>query len=169
MHDEAFDWIDDVVTGLPAPAVVVEFGARNINGTARVMFPRDARYIGVDLVPGDGVDVVADAATYVPPEPADIVVCAEVLEHAPEAAQIVANAIRSTRPGGHVVITCAGPDRKPHSGLDGRALRDGEWYQGVALATLMEWIVAAGGDVVLAADCPDVGDVYALAERPEAP
>lgn len=67
-----------------AEASVLEVGSRDVNGSVRELFIGEVRdYLGVDLVPGQGVDMVLDAAR-LPFRDAsfDIVIATEMLEHA---------------------------------------------------------------------------------------
>jgi SAM-dependent methyltransferase len=118
------------------PDAVLEVGSRNVNGGIRDLFP-NAAYTGVDITEGDGVDVVADAATWEPDREYDIVICAEVLEHAPAWRDIVKTCWRALRPGGVFVMTAAGPGRKPHSAYED-ADPVGEWYENIEPAFLEE-------------------------------
>jgi SAM-dependent methyltransferase len=106
---------------------VLEVGSRNLNGSVREVVAA-GEYHGIDLRAGPGVDEVADAATYTAPEPFDLVVCCEVLEHVPEWDLIVRAVARNLRPGGRAVITCAGPGRPEHSGIEATDLKPGEFY-----------------------------------------
>lgn len=124
--------------------VVYEVGSLIINGTVRPIFNDARTYMGIDVVPGPGVDAVADAAIYAPPMTPDCCVCCEVLEHTPLAADIVAQLGTLVAPGGAVIVTCAGPGRGPHSAVDGGALRDGEYYANIAPDTLRLWLEACG-------------------------
>lgn len=141
MHTEAHDYVARFATS--AEVDVIEIGSRDINGTVRDLFP-NARYVGVDVVDGKGVDVVADAATWTPKRKADIVVCCEVFEHTDAWQDIVANAAKMLRKGGRLIVTCAGPGRKPHSAVDGGALRDDEFYANVTADELHDAMHAAG-------------------------
>lgn len=161
MHDAAFRYVARVVADLPRPQRVVEIGSRNVNGTPRSLFAGVESYTGIDVRPGDGVDVVADGATWQPDEPVDLVVCMEVLEHAPEAGEIVANACRMLRPGGTLILTAAGEGRAPHSASDGGPLQAGEFYRNVSADDLRQWARAF--------ETCDVetgrGDVYATCRK----
>jgi len=162
MHEEAYAFVRGVLAGLPAPHDVVELGGLDFNGSVRDLFNR-TRYCSVDLVAGHSVDVVADAADYVPPEAPDMVVCCEVLEHSPRADEIVRNAIRMLAPGGVLLVTCATDPRAPHSAVDGNAVRAGEWYQNVAQESLRAWLE---GMEVLHLDTLPRGDLQCLAIKP---
>lgn len=94
MHAQALTYVQEAVASLPKPPrCVVEIGGRDINGSVRPLFG-DAAYTATDIAPGRGVDVVADGATYTPDEAPDCVVCCEVLEHAANWRDIIANARR---------------------------------------------------------------------------
>lgn len=113
---------------------VLEFGSRNVNGTVRSLFP-NAHYVGVDRIPGSGVDIVADASEIRPPDDStlfDYVICTEVFEHDPNWASLCLAAYLNLRVGGIFICTAAGPDRLPHSGIDGQELREGEHYKNIS-------------------------------------
>ena len=113
------------------PVTVLDIGGRFINGTPRPLFPH-AEYVVLDVLPGPGVDIVADAATWVPDRAYDVVVCAEVFEHAAEWPRICQMAFKACADGGRFIVTCAGPGRAVHSGVDGSpVLHDGEHYANV--------------------------------------
>jgi hypothetical protein len=142
---------------------VVEIGGRNVNGGIRDLVAA-ADYTSLDLAPGPDVDVVADCRTWQPPQPVDLVLCCEVLEHAPDPAGVVAAAISYLGSGGRLVLTCAGPGRAPHSGYHGGPLADGEHYANVDPEDLLGWCGALR-DVDLQRD-PDACDVHLTGVRP---
>jgi SAM-dependent methyltransferase len=172
MHDHCYNWVAQTLHTLPeAPRTVVELGSRIINGSVKPLFEAaraDVRYVGVDLQPGPGVDVVADAVSWQPALPADCVVCTEVLEHLADAPGLVLNAWRMLAPGGHVLITCAMPPRTPHSAHDGNALQPGEFYRNVLPEALEGWLHEAGFVDLEVLPRPDRGDLYAVGRRPPA-
>jgi SAM-dependent methyltransferase len=136
----------------------LEVGSRIVNGTVRSLFT-GCEYVGIDVVAGDGVDVVADGAHY-ESELFDCVVCTEVLEHAENAAGICENVSRLLRPGGYFLVTAAAPPRTPHS-VDGGPLRDGEFYRNITVETLFSWLDWAS----LLSFERDDGDVRVLAKK----
>ncbi len=87
-------------------------------GRVRDLFP-DCRYIGLDHAPGRGVDHICDIQDLPswPPLPMgfDVVICAEVLEHATLPGLILANAWWMLREGGTFLLTAAAIGRAPHS------------------------------------------------------
>lgn len=134
MHAEAWRWLEENLDRWMGQKIsVLEFGSRDVNGSARSLFPQ-ARYTGVDIAPGPGVDVVCDAADW--PEVNgddgfDLVICTEVLEHTPRWQEIIGAAFYALRNGGRFFVTCASVPREPHSAVDGGPLHDGEYYQNV--------------------------------------
>jgi SAM-dependent methyltransferase len=121
---------------------VVEIGSRNVNGSVRPLF-EGQDYTGVDALPGNDVDVVADGATFGETAAFDLGLCLETLEHAPTAPAVVANLCRIVRPGGLVIVTMATDPRVPHSAIDGsETLHPGEYYGNVAPADLLSWMAA---------------------------
>ncbi len=141
MHPEAFNFMRQFTT--LDPLSVIEVGSRDINGTARPLFP-NAQWIGLDLYPGPAVDVVCDMMDYTPDALVDLVVCCEVLEHAEGWAAMVHRMATWIKPGGRLLITCAGTGRKPHSHHDGGELRPGEYYGNISSTDLMIEVWAAG-------------------------
>ncbi len=163
MHREALDWLTRRLLSLQ-PRRVLELGSRDVNGSPRERVQRHVeRWHGIDLAPGPGVDEVADAADYArerAPFVPDVVVCAEVLEHAPRAAEIVARARELLRPGawGVFLVTAAAPGRAPHSAVDGGPLRAGEFYRNVSREDVDEWFRPFRS--VIASFNSERGDVY---------
>lgn len=130
---------DFVARQQPIAGNVVEFGSRDINGNVRdLLGPGD--YLGIDLEAGPNVDEVADV-TQLRWEPIfDVVLCLEVLEHAPDAAAVCDAARDALKPGGRLIMTCATYEREPHSGLDGGALRAGEHYENIDHVAFIDWV-----------------------------
>ncbi len=144
MHDAAFNYVRDQLAEHGPWVRVVEIGSRNINGGVRELFSQETSdFTGIDCREGPGVDLVADGATATFNN-VDAVLCTEVLEHAENAAEIIANACRWLRSGGVFVMTCGGEGRHEHSAIDGLALQPGEFYRNVDRATLEAWLTDAG-------------------------
>jgi SAM-dependent methyltransferase len=163
MHAEAYEFVRRAVERTGPFGQVLEIGGRDINGTVRPLFG-DAEYVSLDLVEGPGVDVVADAATWDPgPRWFDCVVCCEVLEHASDAAALVARARTWLRPGGALIMTCASDPRAPHSAVDGWELRDGEHYANVSEEDMLAW--SEGYSRVTIEHDAGHGDLYAVCLR----
>lgn len=134
MHAEVLEWVRRYAT--TAPLVVLDIGGRDVNGTCQALFPA-ADYTVLDIAPGSNVDIVADAASWVPEREYDLVLCTEVFEHTPTWPQICATAHKALKPGGLFVTTMAGPGRPPHSAVDGGwTLHPGEHYANIDPAEL---------------------------------
>jgi SAM-dependent methyltransferase len=97
---------------------VVEFGSLNLNGTVRDFFT-NCQYTGVDLVEGDGVDVVSRCHEYFrPDERPDTVISCEMLEHDEHWDESLKHMASILNPGGLLVITCATDGRTEHGTTD---------------------------------------------------
>lgn len=64
-------------------AVVVDIGAQNVNGSLKEVCPSHCRYIGVDFVSGNGIDIVLEDPYKLPFDngSVDIVVSTSCFEH----------------------------------------------------------------------------------------
>lgn len=149
------------------PVSVLDLGGRDINGSARTAFPNASDYTVVDILPGDGVDIVADAADW---EPAsrrwDVVVAAEIFEHTARWPAICRTALKACAPGGRFIVTTAGPGRPPHSAVDGLfRLLPGEHYANVPAAELERVLIEAGWRDVVVDSQPSPADTRAVATR----
>jgi hypothetical protein len=164
MHNEAFDWVRRYAV---SDVDVLDIGGRDINGGTRILFPRST-WTSLDLYPGPGVDLVADAAAWVPDREYDVVVCTEVFEHAPAWPQICMTAFKACRPGGRFIATMAGPGRPEHSGIDGGwVLHPGEYYGNVDPGELRR-VLADVGFLDVEVDVQlNPADVRCVATKPE--
>jgi len=160
MHPGAFEFIGRHATH--DAISVVEIGSRDINGSVRAHFP-GADYIGLDLIAGPAVDVVCDALDYEPPQKVDIVVIAEVLEHCITWDSLIFHAAGWLKPGGKILITCAGPGREPHSAIDGGDLHPDEHYGNISQDELAEELRFAGFDRIEVSGNEYWKDTYAVA------
>lgn len=142
MHAEAFAWVARHAT--TDSVEVLDLGGRNVNGSIRDLFPNATHYTAVDIAEGEGVDVVADAATWVPDREYDVVCSTETFEHTPVWPDICHTAYKALRPGGTLILTMAGPGRPGHSAIDGGLLRPGEYYGNVEPDDLQAALEAAG-------------------------
>jgi hypothetical protein len=90
---------------------VIELGSRNVNGSIRPYIEKSnpASYIGVDFIPGQGVDIVSDVSTYVPEKVADIVISTEMLEHTEDFLSAVNTIKKSCKTDGLIIISTRSP------------------------------------------------------------
>lgn len=98
-----FDWTN-----------VIEIGSLNINGTVRDFFTH-ANYVGFDVGAGPCVDyAIPGQDVKYPDDSFDVAITTECFEHASEWRDIWRNMIRMLKPGGLLVMTCAGIGRPEH-------------------------------------------------------
>jgi SAM-dependent methyltransferase len=119
MHKQVMQFLSSVKEQYPAlfrGTRVLECGSLNINGTPRVFFEEPAEYVGLDWRPGPGVDVVSLAHEYYghPDDHFDVVISTEMLEHDPHWMHSIHRMTQLVKPGGALIITCAGPGRAEH-------------------------------------------------------
>ena len=116
-HLEQFQFIATVKAAFPgffSAARTLEIGSLDINGSVRRLFD-GGTYIGLDVAPGRGVDIVCKGQDFHAPDNSfDTVISCEAMEHNPEWKPTMVNMIRLCRPGGLVVMTCATTGRKEH-------------------------------------------------------
>jgi SAM-dependent methyltransferase len=134
MNSGCYHIVKAALEKLPPRQRVIEFGSLDVNGNIRALLG-DAEYIGVDLLEGPNVTVVADAATYTPPWQPDLVLCLNMLEHAANAQDIVSNAYRMLGPGGVFIVSVPDASFPPHS-HDGGMLHPGEYYEAFGIERL---------------------------------
>jgi len=164
MHLEALQFVATTTARL-MPRRIVEYGSRDLNGSPRMLFP-GVTYTGVDITPGNGVDVVADAVDWKPRYPCDLLLCLEVMEHTPAWPELVLSAQRALAPGGLFIVTAACPDRPAHSATDGGPLREGEFYENVNPDLLWATLLTSGFTHIHTEAYVERGDVYATGTKP---
>lgn len=165
MHEQAHAFVRD--NARTDSWTVLDLGGRDINGSVHDLFPDAAAYTVVDINPGEGVDIVADAADWTSPDTYGVVVCCETFEHAERWREICAAAFDACAPGGQFISTMAGPGRPEHSAIDGLfRLLDGEYYGNVDPAELFDVLEGCGFENVHVDSQPNPADVRAVAYRP---
>jgi len=96
-------------------ARIIEIGSYDVNGSVRKILGSAGTYVGVDLTPGPGVDIVEYGHRLDHPDGSyDVSVSGECFEHDPHWRETFANMVRLTRPGGLVAVTCASHGRPEH-------------------------------------------------------
>jgi SAM-dependent methyltransferase len=93
---------------------VIEVGSMNVNGSLRehVMSLAPLRYVGVDFMAGNGVDVVCDASFLEQrfgKAAFDVVISTEMLEHAEDWRSAILAMKSVLRLGGILLLTARGP------------------------------------------------------------
>ena len=99
----------DIFNGLPASPLIFDIGSKNAYADAASLarLPEGAQVKCIDLFPGPGVDIVADAHDLhmIPDGTADMVMSANTLEHVKFPQQVVAEMYRILKPGGRIYIS----------------------------------------------------------------
>ncbi|BBY00477.1 class I SAM-dependent methyltransferase [Mycobacterium seoulense] len=110
-----FKAVVDANKALVEGGSVLEVGSYDVNGSVRTVFAAADRYVGIDLVPGPGVDLVMSGheldhrdGSY------DMAISGECFEHDPHWRETFSNMVRMTRPGGLVAFSCASRGRPEH-------------------------------------------------------
>ena len=83
MHQSSLRHVEDLLSRYAIRAgILADIGSMDVNGTYRHLFP-GWRYIGVDMEPGPGVDIVARKPYRYPlaSESVDLVICGQAFEH----------------------------------------------------------------------------------------
>lgn len=94
---------------------VLDCGSLDVNGSLIDLFSRSSTYIGIDIVPGPNVNLVCKTHELPTPTPLfDTVVSAEMLEHDEFWQDSLRRMYSVLKPGGLMVISCAGPTRPEH-------------------------------------------------------
>jgi len=89
---------------------VIEVGAMDVNGTFRgIVSPLNpAKYVGIDIEEGPGVDMVCDATELIAKfgeNSFDVVISTEMLEHVNDWRDVVSNFKGILKPGGVMLVT----------------------------------------------------------------
>jgi SAM-dependent methyltransferase len=98
---------------------VIEVGSLDVNGSVRhdVMRFDPSSYIGIDIMPGPGVDAICDISTKkeVAKEEYDMVISTEALEHIEDWRQAINNMKDMLKVGGYILITTRSPGFSRHN------------------------------------------------------
>ena len=119
MHASVYEWVGSVFKEFElAHRPTLEVGSGNVNGTVRDHFRGE--YLGVDIAPGDGVDLVADAETLGGVQDHwQVIVSTEMLEHVKHPWRAVRAMAVVAAPGAHLMLTARGYDQRgvwePHA------------------------------------------------------
>lgn len=116
-HKEQWIFCNKVKDKFPEKFVnkkVLDIGSFDVNGNEEFLFD-ECDFYGLDLCPGDGVDIVCPAQEYdAPDEFYDTIISCECWEHNPFYRESIQNAIRLLKSGGLFLFTCATTGRPVH-------------------------------------------------------
>jgi SAM-dependent methyltransferase len=99
---------------------ILEVGSQDVNGSLRSAAPKNAEYIGADMVRGHGVDVLLENPYTFPfdVDEFDLVVSSSCFEHTDMFWVTFLEMVRVTKPGGYIYINA------PSNGMFHRYPRD---------------------------------------------
>lgn len=118
MHESVQQFIQQVRPD-PTGKRVLEVGSRNVNGSIRGHFAGATRYFGIDVEAGEGVDRVISVEDYaLDAFEFEIVVSAEMLEHARDWQAAFRAMAELLVPGGHLLLTTRSPGFPRHNPPD---------------------------------------------------
>jgi SAM-dependent methyltransferase len=110
MHREQRRWCEEIKSKYPEyfeGSFVLDVGSLDVNGTNRYLFS-GGLYVGIDVLPGPGVDIVSPGHLFVPPSDLfDVVISTNALEHDVVWYKTIHNMVRCLRHGGLLIISCA--------------------------------------------------------------
>ena len=93
---------------------VLDVGSLDINGNNRGLF-ENCNYLGIDVAPGNNVDLVACGNDYNAPDGFfDVIISTECFEHDMHWNDTIKNIIRMLKSGGMFMFTCATTGRSEH-------------------------------------------------------
>jgi SAM-dependent methyltransferase len=83
-------------------SIVVDIGAQNVNGSLKDVCPESLKYVGVDFVAGNGVDIILDDPYKLPfaDNSIDVIVCSSCFEHSTFFWLLFLEIIRVLKPNG---------------------------------------------------------------------
>ena len=150
---------------------VLDLGGADVNGTvhkdmAAVIGPVAPLDV-LDIAPGPGVTVVADARTYRVPDHSryDLVISTEALEHIEHWQRVMDTAYHALKSGSWFVGTAAAAPRPRHGARGDAAPAPGEHYGNIDPDELRSELERAGFSSVSVTYIPMPGDVYWRALR----
>lgn len=155
---------------LPVEGPLLEIGSLDVNGSVRRHFPRACPYVGIDLAPGPGVDVVASGHDFGRDASFATVITTECLEHDRGWRTTLANIERVLRPGGALVLTCATTGRHEHGTTrtsPPMSPSTNDHYRNLTAADVVGALPGLRVDLV--ATCWSSFDLYVVARKPPAP
>jgi SAM-dependent methyltransferase len=154
-HTQQRNWVQTVKERFPqffSSVSVLEVGSANINGSARDFFD-NCNYIGIDVLPYQGVDVVTIAHEYNPDKEFDTVFSVSSLEHDMYWAETLRKMLELTRTGGLLFFSCG-------SRWEEHGTRSHEPSNSLTTSIDGKW-----GDYYRNLDAYDIVDIFDLNKR----
>jgi len=106
MHNSAMWWGRQFLNNYSISGKILEIGSCNVNGGLRDLCPSGSEWIGVDIAPGPGVDIVLENPHKLPfsDETFDVVLSSSVFEHTDFFWELFKEKCRCVKPGGYIYI-----------------------------------------------------------------
>lgn len=113
-HGSVLGWASTALTPTMITGEhVIEVGSYDVNGTVRPLVEahNPASYVGVDIEPGPGVDLIANVEQLptMYPDGFGLVISTEMLEHVEDWRAAFTALAAIIKPGGHMVISTRSP------------------------------------------------------------
>ncbi len=147
MHDTAYEHgrLFFELYWQPSFEVVVDLGSQDVNGSLRDHCPPGSRYVGLDMEPGPGVDIVVEPGATLPFADAsvDVVVSTSTFEHDIFFWETFLELARVVRPGGLVYM-----DAPSNNDFHRYPLDCWRFYPDAGIA-LAKWAAARGVPIEL--------------------
>ncbi len=171
MHEAAFKACAEMAREIgDISGLGLDIGGMDYNGSVRDCWPKIAwtvvdpkveEKMGAKHTTVQNVRYIsADAAHYSSTVDYDIIICTEVFEHTPNWLDLVANAYKMLKPGGHFIVTCAATGREPHSYTGDGYPEMGEWYKNINPVNLGDALYVHGFQCLIQYN-PATSDIYA--------
>jgi len=150
---------------------VLEVGSHNVNGGLRSIFP-NSDYLGIDLSPGDGVDIVYDGSNFdfLNKKKFDLIISGEVFEHNPNYKSNVKSLRKHLKKDGFLIISTATLGRLEHGTRrtninmsPGTAEVDWNYYQNVSKGSLRRALKSSEYNILILQYNHWVNDLYCIA------
>ncbi len=104
MHDYSMRLMKQFASTVSPELMILDVGSRDVNGTFRRLFPNHP-YVGIDIEPGDGVDVVVAPYSYpFPDNHCDVIISGSTLEHVRCPWKWMREVARILKPGGRLCV-----------------------------------------------------------------
>jgi SAM-dependent methyltransferase len=120
--------------------VIVDIGSYDYNGSYRPLFANgSSKYIGADIIPGPGVDVIVGSDAWNALKDVDAVISGQTFEHVEDVPLLLGQIKEILKPSGLLCIIApsAGP---PHDYPS--------WYRNFSIETMTGFITDAGFEVI---------------------
>lgn len=142
---------------LSSSLIIVDVGAQDVNGSLRQLAPQNCQYVGVDFVPGAGVDIILDDPYKLPFETGsvDAVVCSSVYEHSEFFWLLFLESLRILKPNGLLYLNAPSNGALHRYPIDawrfypdaGKSLTNWARHNGMNAVLLESFIGAKRGDL----------------------